>query len=120
MKASELEKHRRMLLDLRRRVREDTDSRIVQVPGHMQALGDVSDVPTHNADHDAEGLDSEIGVGQAQETILGQVEGALHKIDAGTYGLCEECGGKIARARLEAIPYTPYCIECERKVESGE
>lgn len=36
---------------------------------------------------------------------------ALEKMDSGTYGLCEKCGGPIADARLEAMPATRYCID---------
>jgi RNA polymerase-binding transcription factor DksA len=42
---------------------------------------------------------------------LDDVEGALARIDAGTYGLCEVCSQPVAPARLEAMPATPFCIE---------
>jgi DnaK suppressor protein len=42
---------------------------------------------------------------------LTDVEGALERIDGGTYGLCQVCGAVIAPARLEAMPATPYCID---------
>lgn len=42
---------------------------------------------------------------------LDEVDHALAKIDAGTYGLCEVCGKPIAEARLEAMPATRYCID---------
>jgi RNA polymerase-binding protein DksA len=41
---------------------------------------------------------------------LDEVNRALEKVDAGTYGLCEKCGEPIAEARLEAMPATRYCI----------
>ena len=41
---------------------------------------------------------------------LQEVERALGKFDAGTYGKCETCGEEIAEARLEAMPATRYCI----------
>lgn len=43
---------------------------------------------------------------------LSDVEKALGKIEAGTYGTCERCGHAIAPARLEAKPASAYCIEC--------
>lgn len=43
--------------------------------------------------------------------VLADVEHALAKIDAGTYGTCEECGRPIAEARLEAMPATRWCVE---------
>jgi RNA polymerase-binding protein DksA len=47
--------------------------------------------------------------GQLAET-LHDVEAALAKLDDGTYGQCETCGGPIGDARLEAMPTARYCI----------
>jgi DnaK suppressor protein len=46
---------------------------------------------------------------------LGEIETALHKLDEGTYGRCESCGGPIAEARLEAMPAARLCITCASK-----
>ena len=43
---------------------------------------------------------------------LAEVERALHKMDQGTYGICERCGKEINEARLEAIPAARLCIDC--------
>jgi RNA polymerase-binding transcription factor DksA len=51
------------------------------------------------------------------EAMLRQVEIALQRIDDGTYGTCDRCGKPIAAARLEAIPYTAFCIECAARFE---
>ena len=48
---------------------------------------------------------------------LGQIEHALHRIVKGVYGRCEYCDGKIAEARLNALPYTNSCIDCQRENE---
>jgi RNA polymerase-binding transcription factor DksA len=40
------------------------------------------------------------------------IEKALFRLENGTYGICENCGGKIASARLEALPHTNLCINC--------
>lgn len=48
---------------------------------------------------------------------LGQIEHALQRIRQGLYGRCEYCGGKIAEARLNALPYTNSCIDCQRENE---
>ncbi len=41
---------------------------------------------------------------------LSEIERALRKLDEGTYGVCERCGGPIGEARLEAMPATRFCI----------
>ena len=48
--------------------------------------------------------------GSLQEQ-LDDVEAALRKLDDGTYGACEKCGGPIGESRLEAMPATRFCIE---------
>jgi RNA polymerase-binding transcription factor DksA len=50
-------------------------------------------------------------VGTLRET-LADVDAALDKIEAGTYGACESCGGPIPDARLEAMPTARLCISC--------
>jgi DnaK suppressor protein len=43
---------------------------------------------------------------------LAEVNAALAKMDAGTYGVCESCGTKISDARLEARPLSVLCVDC--------
>lgn len=51
---------------------------------------------------------------QAKATArLAELEAAMGRLDAGAYGRCEECGGPIGRARLEAIPEAARCITCQ-------
>jgi DnaK suppressor protein len=44
---------------------------------------------------------------------LAEVEHSLHKLDDGTYGLCDNCGQPINRARLEALPQANLCLNCK-------
>jgi RNA polymerase-binding protein DksA len=79
--------------------------------------GELSNMPTHPADRDVEGLDEKIAIAQNEEHLLEQVEAALERVNAGTFGACDDCGGAIGEERLEAIPYAAQCIECARKSE---
>jgi DnaK suppressor protein len=45
--------------------------------------------------------------------LLAQVERALARIDAGTYGECQRCGEFISESRLEAVPAAEFCIACK-------
>lgn len=56
--------------------------------------------------------------GGERETLI-QIERALERLDAGTYTECENCGQPIARKRLEAVPWTHYCIDCQELKEQG-
>lgn len=53
------------------------------------------------------------------EVALKAVERALAKFNDGTYGLCEACGGRIDRARLEALPHARHCLDCQSRREHG-
>jgi len=57
-----------------------------------------------------------IAVVKALRSNLRDVERALAKIDAGTYGTCERCGAAIGTERLEAIPWALLCIDCKKQV----
>ena len=57
----------------------------------------------------------ELKVRQTDAKILQAIEAALLRIEDGTYGICLDCGGRIASARLKAIPWTRVCIECKKK-----
>jgi DnaK suppressor protein len=48
---------------------------------------------------------------------LEQVQDAVRRIDDGSYGTCTRCGRQIEPARLEAVPWTPYCLEDQEKLD---
>ena len=52
--------------------------------------------------------------------LLAMVESALQRIREGEYGECVNCGNEINPKRLEAVPWTRYCIACQEKVENGQ
>ncbi|MEU5614245.1 TraR/DksA family transcriptional regulator [Streptomyces sparsogenes] len=54
--------------------------------------------------------------GNAREMLL-QTERALERLDAGTYGLCENCGDPIGKARMQAFPRATLCVECKQRQE---
>lgn len=47
---------------------------------------------------------------------LAAVEAALRRLDDGTFGTCARCGKPVAAARIEALPWAAYCIDCQRIV----
>src|SRR3984957_7528416 len=52
--------------------------------------------------------------------LLAMVETALLRIREGEFGECVSCGNEINAKRLEAVPWTRYCIECQEKLEKGQ
>ena len=51
-----------------------------------------------------------------RESMARLIEAALSRIDQGTFGNCIACGSRIARGRLDALPWTQYCLRCESGV----
>jgi DnaK suppressor protein len=52
--------------------------------------------------------------------LLQMVESALSRMREGTFGECISCGKEINAKRLEAVPWTRHCIECQEKLEQGQ
>ncbi len=61
--------------------------------------------------------EQELALTQNAQDLLDQGERALHRIDAGTYGVCESCGKPIGKARLVAFPRATLCVECKQRQE---
>ena len=55
-----------------------------------------------------------------ERAILPKIEKALQKIEAGEYGICEDCGGEIGASRLEVRPFASLCIKCKEEEERTE
>jgi DnaK suppressor protein len=49
-----------------------------------------------------------------------RIKAALDRLSDGTFGECLNCSKTIGIKRLEALPWTPYCIDCQEKIEKGE
>ncbi len=75
-------------------------------------VGDSADAAIDTANDE---ISSQLAELESRE--LEQIENALVRIEKGFYGRCEVCGGKIAEARLNALPYTATCIDCQRESE---
>lgn len=58
-------------------------------------------------------------LGQVGQEELKAIEAALDRVAKGTFGTCTRCGQPIARERLDAVPYTPFCQECAAELRAG-
>jgi|SRR5438132_11436922 len=122
MSKTELEKYRRELLDLSGRLRGDVargEHAALRKTGG-EGSGNLSNMPTHPADLATDNFEQETAVSllENQEQILEQVVAALRRLKDGSFGKCQECGKPIAVERLQAIPYTPHCVDCARTLEA--
>ena len=57
------------------------------------------------------------GIGEATAAELAQINRALAQLDAGTYGLCSNCGQPIGKGRLQAFPRATLCVTCKQREE---
>jgi RNA polymerase-binding protein DksA len=58
--------------------------------------------------------EKELSIGNNIRDLLDKVNHAINAIDKGTYGICENCGNPIAKARLLALPYSTLCLNCKQ------
>ncbi|MCC7086733.1 MAG: TraR/DksA C4-type zinc finger protein [Pirellulales bacterium] len=121
MKKTEAKAYKTVLLALRARLRGDvTQLADAALKKNGDGNGDISSMPIHMADLGSDNFEQEftLSLMENEEATLDAVEASLERIDAGTYGDCEECGAKIPKTRLQAIPYTPFCVKCASAMES--
>ncbi|WP_406700737.1 TraR/DksA C4-type zinc finger protein [Singulisphaera sp. Ch08] len=122
LKSDEVESFRQVLVALRTRLRGDLDQMTDEALRRDQpdSSGNLSNVPLHMADVGTENYDQEFTLGliENEQGTLEQVYEALDRINAGTFGRCQECEAPIAKPRLQALPYTRHCIQCARQLES--
>jgi DnaK suppressor protein len=122
MKKSEAKEYKALLLALRSRLRGDVtqlaDAALKK--NRAEGNGDVSSMPIHMADLGSDNFEQEftLSLMENDELTLEAIEGALERIEDGLYGDCEECGTKIPKTRLQAIPYTALCVKCASKMET--
>lgn len=118
MKKVEFHTHRSRLFELRTRLLREVTMIEEELREDVMAPGDPSPVASHPADQDVEGLDAQVVLAQNEEELLEDVEAALLRIEAGTYGNCQQCGRAVSKERLDAMPQTPWCIDCARGHDS--
>src|SRR5262245_5128525 len=121
MTRAEIDHYRRRLLALKKRLGGDLSDLEEEAlrPVGGEAAGNLSDVPVHPADLGTDNFEEELAIAllENEANLLTEINDALARIEQGTFGRCENCGQEISRERLEALPYTRYCIRCARQLQ---
>lgn len=123
MKKAEMKTYKERLLALRARLRGDVnrmaDAALKQ--SRTEANGDLSSMPIHMADIGTDNFEQEftLSLMESEGGTLEKIEAALERLEEGTYGECEECGAKIPKTRLNALPYATMCVKCASEYEQG-
>lgn len=121
MKKAEMKVYKERLVALRARLRGDVtqmaDSALNK--NRAEGSGESSSMPIHMADLGSDNYEQEftLSLMETEEGTLGAIEVALERIEDSTYGTCEECGCRIPKTRLNAIPYTALCVNCAGALE---
>jgi RNA polymerase-binding transcription factor DksA len=103
---------------------QDADGRVAQEALRQsggETSGQLSNVPLHMADVGTDAFEQEVSSSllQNERQIQGEVAAALDRTEDGTFGLCQNCGGEIGKGRLDALPYTRYCVKCAQTAEDN-
>ena len=110
-----------LLTTLRARLRGDVSGLADAALNKNPAAGSGSTLSNHMADMGSDQYEQDFSLSlMANEAeVLEQIEGALTRIEEGSYGACEQCGSKIPKMRLNAIPYTALCVKCADQAQRG-
>jgi DnaK suppressor protein len=123
MKKADLKVYKERLVQLRARLRGDVSAMADAAlrKTRSEASGDLSSMPIHMADIGSDNFEQEftLSLMQNDEGTLDLIEAALERIEEGGYGSCTECGGNVPKTRLNALPYTPFCVKCAEKVQAN-
>ncbi len=105
--------HYRVLTDVRERLLQHQSAELREASEPLEPFS------LHLADQATDEFDHDVALAQlsAEQDALYEIEEALRRIQAGTYGLCEKTGQPIGAERLRAIPWTRFCREAEQSLE---
>jgi len=121
MTKADLQSYRQQLQALRSRLNGDMAHLADEAlrKNQKDASGNLSSMPIHMADIGSDNFEQEFTLSLLanEEQVLEEVVGALARLDNGTFGKCEDCAKEIPKVRLQALPYTRYCVDCARKAE---
>lgn len=113
-----------MLLKLRDRVIDEIAflSRDNLNRSQRDASGDLSSYSLHMADQGTDNFDREFAANllSSEQDVLYEIDEALRRIEAGTYGICEATGQPIEYERLKVLPFARYCVAAQAELEKGK
>ncbi|MBI4027290.1 MAG: TraR/DksA C4-type zinc finger protein [Verrucomicrobia bacterium] len=113
----------KFLLDLRDRLLDDIEFHASDNLRRTQkdASSDLSAYSVHMADAGTDNFDREFALSMVsnEQEALYEIDEALKRLENGTYGICEMSGKPIPKARLDAIPWARYTVECQSEMEKS-
>ncbi len=115
MKPEQLEYFKQLLAQRIEQLLSDAGKTVSEMTDDNVNLPDITDRASLESDRNFE-----LRIRDRERKLLKKLHEALSRIDEGTFGICEMCGGKISEKRLMARPVTTLCINCKKKQEEME
>jgi len=112
-------KQKQKLMDLRDQLMDTMYGMQQDTKNAADSGSDASGSGMHQGDAGSDAYDRDFALNllSQEHNALEEIEGALHRLDLGTYGVCEISKEKIPKARLEAIPFARLTVDCQAKWE---
>ena len=115
MSKKDMEKFRRLLEDKKTTLASDlAKTRSAEEETTEESTQDIADKAVSS--YTREFLYS---LTDGERSTLLQIDDAIGRIDDATYGMCVNCGTIMAEKRLTAVPWAPYCVDCQELAEKG-
>ncbi len=122
--ARDLAMFKDLLLKLRDRVIDEISflSRDNLNRSQRDSSGDLSSYSFHMADQGTDNFDREFAANllSGEQDVLYEIDEAIRRMDAGTFGICESTGQPIEFERLKVLPFARYCVSAQTEIERGK
>ena len=115
MEAEKIEFFRNVLIEEMKSLLGEADKTVTEMTSDASNFPDPTDRATQESDRNFE-----LRIRDRERRLINKIKDALERIDAGEFGICEECGEEISEARLKARPVTTLRINCKMEEEEKE
>ncbi len=115
MNQADIESFRELLKKSRQEILEQSEDTLEDMTEEREMYADPAD--RASAESDRAFI---LRLRDRDRKLVRKIDEALERIDAGTYGICEDCGEDISKPRLKARPVTTLCIKCKSRQEQQE
>jgi len=115
MKPEKMDYFRALLLSRINDLLNGAEKTVAEMTDEQENFPDPNDRASLESDRNFE-----LRIRDRERKLIAKMQEALKRIDDGTFGLCDTCGGPISEKRLQARPVTTQCIDCKTKEEKME
>ena len=115
LKQEKLEVFRTMLIQKINELLSEAGKTVSEMTNGKENFPDPNDRASLESDRNFE-----LRIRDRERRLIVKMQEAIKRIDDGTFGVCEDCGGPISEKRLTARPVTTDCINCKTKQEKAE